>query len=704
MNTSKTLRDGTLVLCGIFLLSGSAAADEGMWPFQGVPAETIQKAYGFTPSQKWLDDLRLASVRLNDGGSGSFVSSEGLLLTNHHVALGQIQKASNRSGKDYVKDGFYAHAPAEEFKCDDLEVNVLESMDDVTARVTAAVKPGASEAEADEQRKAEMSRIEKQSLESTGLRSNVISLYAGGQYWLYRYKKFTDVRLVMAPESQAANFGGDPDNFTYPRYALDFAFFRVYEDGKPYRPKHYLPWSRTGLRENEPSFVSGHPGSTARLKTLAQLQTIKELEAPAMFDGLGRTRAALLAYGAQGAEQKRQVMSRVQSIENSLKATEGRLAALNNPAFMATKASQQKALRDAVDKDPILRAQYSAAWEDIAKAESSYSGRFKEFMYRRTGGTLAGLANTLVTYVDQLAKPNEKRWEEYRESSLPSLTQRLYSPATLYPGMEKAMLTVGLQTALEKLGPDDTFVKTILQGKTIAEVVEEAVSKTKLFDVEYRKQLVAGGKQAIDASEDPLIRMARQAAPILWEMRTWKEKTVEAVETTAGTKISKARFAVHGNSIYPDANFTLRLSYGKAAGYQEDTTRVPYKTTFYGLYGRAADFDNKEPYDLAAKIAAARGAMDLATPINFVTTNDIIGGNSGSPVVNKDGELVGLIFDGNIQSLEGDYLYRDAQNRSVAVHSAGIMEALTKIYGMGDLASELTRGAMKAVTNPQPGS
>ena len=700
---------GGLVLCGFLFLHGPAAADEGMWPFQGVPAETIKKVYGFTPSQQWLDDLRLASVRLNDGGSGSFVCEEnrhGLLLTNHHVALGQLQKASDSAGKDYVKNGFFAHGQTEELKCDDLEVNVLESMDDVTGRVTGAVKPGATDAEADEQRKAEMSRIEKKSLESTGLRSNVISLYAGGQYWLYRYKKLTDVRLVVAPEGQAANFGGDPDNFTYPRYSLDFTFFRVYEDGKPYKPKHCLPWSRAGLRENELAFVSGHPGSTSRLSTLAQLQTIKELDAPAMFDGLSRTRDTLLAYGAKGAEEKRQAAGALQSIENSLKAGAGRIAALNNPAFMATKATQEKELRDAIDKDPILREKYASSWEQILAAQKAYAGRFKESMYRALGGrrTLGGLARTLVTYVDQVAKPNEKRWKEYRESSLPSLQQAMYSPAKIYPEMEKALLTVSLRTALEKLGPDDSFVKTVLQGKTIEEVVEEAVSKTKLFDVEYRKRLVAGGQKAIDESNDPLVRMAARAAPMLWEMRTWTEKNVEAVETTAGANISKARFAVHGMGLYPDANFTLRLSYGKAAGYEEDTSRVPYKTTFYGLYGRAADFDGQEPYDLAAKIAAARETVDLATPINFVTTNDIIGGNSGSPVVNKDGELVGLVFDGNIQSLEGDYLYRDAQNRTVAVHSAGIMEALIKIYGMGDLAAELTRGTLKAVTNPQPGS
>lgn len=699
MATFKALRGGTLVLYALMFVRGSARADEGMWPFQGVPVEKIQAAHGFTPSQKWLDDLRFASVRLNDGGSGSFVSNDGLLLTNHHVARGQLQKASNRTGNDYIKRGFFTHSREEELQCEDLEVNVLESMDDVTERVTGAMKPGASEAEANDQRKAEMSRIEKESTANTGLRSDVISLYEGGQYWIYRYKKFTDVRLVMAPEGGAAAYGGDPDNFTYPRYDLDFAFFRVYEDGKPYQPKHYLPWSLTGLKENELSIVSGHPGSTQRLKTLAQLQTIKDLDAPAIFDNLKRTREVLAAYGAQGAEQARQATSSLLSVENSLKVYQGRIEALNNPAFMATKARQEKALRDAVEKDPILREKYASAWDQVASAQQAYADRFKELMYRKMGGTLGGLANTIVSYVDQLAKPNEQRRPEYRDSALSSLQQKLYSPAMLYPDMEKALLAATLQTALEKLGPDDSFVKTVLKGKTPQEAAEEAVANTKLLDVDYRKRLISGGKEAIDASDDPLVRMAAGTAPILWEMRDWREKTIEAAEVAAGSLISKARFAVSGKDVYPDANFTLRLSYGKAAGYEQGTTSVPYKTTFYGLYGRAEDFDGQSPFGLPEKVAAARERINLATPINFATTNDIIGGNSGSPVVNQNGELVGLIFDGNIQSLEGAYLYRDAQNRAVAVHSVGILEALTKIYDMGGLATELTRGTVSAITN-----
>lgn len=357
MTTRKSQRGAPLFVAATLLLSLNASADEGMWPFQRVPSGKIQEAHGSAPSQQFLNNLRLSSVRLNDGGSGSFVcsASKGLLLTNHHVAMGQIQKASDRSGKNYVKEGFFTRSLADEFRCDDLEVNVLQSVEDVTGRVNAAVRPGTTDAQADEQRKIEISRIEKESLSATGLRSDVVPLYGGGEYWIYRYKKFTDVRLVMAPEAQAAHFGGDPDNFTYPRYALDFAFFRVYENGVPYETKHCLPWSATGIRENELTYVSGHPGRTQRSVTLEQLETIKDLETPAIFDGLARTRKALLSYGDQGPEQRRQATGNVQRIENSLKAFQGRMEALNNPAVMETKARQEKALRAAVEADPILR-------------------------------------------------------------------------------------------------------------------------------------------------------------------------------------------------------------------------------------------------------------------------------------------------------------------------------------------------------------
>ncbi len=671
-------------------------AAEGMWTFHAVPAERIGKAVGFTPSQAWLDHVRLSSVRLNDGGSGAFVSNNGLLITNHHVALGQLQKASTPEA-DYVKEGFFAKTLAEEYKAPDLEVNVLVGMEDVTARVAAAIKPGATQEEANAQRKAEIARIEKESTDSTGLRSDVVELYDGGEYWLYRYKKFTDVRLVMAPEAGAAFYGGDHDNFTYPRYDLDMAFFRVYEDGKPYQPPHFLKWNEKGLKDGEAAFVSGHPGSTERLKTLSQLQTIKDLENPAFFEILSRSREALLAYSAEGEEQARQAKSRIFSMENSLKVYRGRIDALKKPELMAKKAAEEKELRDAVEKDPVLKEAYGAAWDEIAAVQKLQADTFTKRTFQRMGAMgLSGLANTIVHYVREVAKPNAERWAEFRESGLESLHARLFSPAPLYAGLEKKALATSLRLALEKLGAEDAFVKAAMDGKTPEQVAEDAVSRTRLFEVAYRKELIAGGQAAVDASPDPLLRLAAKLAPFVQENRTWYEKFIEAAEVAASTLISKARFAVYGKTAYPDATFTLRLSYGQAKGYEEGTTLVPHKTTFFGLYDRAESFDHQPPFNLPAKVAAARGRLDLSTPLNFVTTNDIIGGNSGSPVINKDGEYVGLIFDGNIQSLEGDFIYDETQNRAVAVHSAGMLAALTRIYGMTELVAELTGKAVDA--------
>ncbi len=689
-----------LTLCGVATLGQWATAAEGMWTLHNLPMDRMQ-AVGFTPSQEWIDNARLASVRLNDGGSGSFVSPDGLLLSNHHVAMGQLSAVSSPE-KDYVKNGFFARQAEEELPCKDLEVNILVSMENVTARVQGAVKEGATTEEAGEQRKAERSLIEKESKDATGLRSNVVELYQGGEYWLYRYKQFTDVRLVMAPEHQAAFFGGDLDNFTYPRHDSDFAFFRVYENGQPYKSEHYFPWSQIGLKQNELAFVTGHPGSTERLHTLAQLQTIRDLINPFAVDGLVRMRDTLEAYGKQGSEQERQREANLRSVTNSLKVYEGRVAAMKNPALMEAKVKEEKDLRDAVERNPAWRAKYGQAWTQIEETQKRLAARSNEYYYRRLGGVISGgglanLAKTIVTYVEQAAKPNEKRWPEFRDSSLDSLRQKLFSTAPIYPGMEKKLLAEALKIALKKLGPQDPFIVAALAGRTPEETAQVAISGTKLLDAEYRKQLVAGGLETVKASEDPLIQLAVKLTPFIDEMRTWYEKCIEAAEVAGKTLIAQARFAVYGKTQYPDATFTLRLSYGKAAGYEQGTTLVPYKTTFGGLFDRAKSFDYKPPYDLPAKIMAARGKIDMDTPLNFVTTNDIIGGNSGSPVINKEGELVGLIFDGNIDSLMGDFLFDETKNRAVAVHSAAILEALTKIYDMGGLAAALTQGAIRRI-------
>lgn len=658
--------------------------DEGMWTFDNLPVKLLKERYGFTPTTELLDHLRLASTRFNDGGSGAFVSKDGLVLTNHHVALGQLQKMS-KPEKDFVKEGFFARTAKEEIACPDLELNVLVAMEEVTAQVLKAVNPKSSDKEQNEQRKAEVSRITKASTEQTGLRSDVVELYQGGEYWLYRYKKYTDIRLVMAPEIQAAFYGGDPDNFTYPRFALDFAFFRVYENGKPLKAEHYLKWSKDGAADDELVFVTGHPGRTDRLDTVAQLEYARDFGLALYLEAARKRRADLYDYAKLGGEQERRVKDAIFGVENALKAVGGEHEGLMEPSVMAAKKEAEEALRKAA---PETRASF----DKIAKAVKAAGARSKESTWRRYDAVkLTAIANTIVRLVAETQKPNDKRYEEYRDSSLESLRFRLFSPAPIYPDMQEFMLARALQDGLDRLGPKDEFVKAALGGKTPAEKAKELIAGTKLADPEERKALVGGGPKAVAESTDSLIVWARGLDAVYRAQRKWMEDEIEPVFTLEGNKIAKARFAAYGKSAYPDATFTLRLSYGKVAGYEQGTTLVAPFTTYHGLFDRALGTGEKHPFDLAPRVKAAKGKLNLDAKLNFVTTNDIIGGNSGSPVVNAKGEYVGLIFDGNIQSLVGRYVYDDARNRAVAVHSSGIVEAMRSIYGMNALADELIK-------------
>jgi hypothetical protein len=668
-----------------------AASDEGMWTFDNLPVERLKKAYGFTPAAEWIELLQKASTRFNDGGSGAFVSKDGLVLTNHHVALGQLQKMSTAE-KDYVKEGFFAASAAEEIKSPDLEINVLMSYEDVTARVKKAEDPKASDRERNDQRKGEIARITKESTDATGLRSDVVELYQGGEFWLYRYKKYVDVRLVAAPELQAAFYGGDLDNFTYPRYALDFAFFRVYEDGRPVKAQHFLRWSKDGAADGELVFVTGHPGHTDRLNTVAQLEDARDAGLPLYLDIARRRRKDYYDYAAQGAEQERRIKERIFGVENALKAVGGEHEGLLDPKLLADKAAAETALREAAaaSKDPAARAAKDA-WDKIAAAQKKFASRRRQVSYRRFEPCRsAGLAAAIVRLVAETAKPNDTRWEEYRESNLESLHLRLFSPAPLYPDMEEFLLARSLAESLEALGPNDAYVKQALGGRTPESAAKALIAGTKLFDPEARRALVAGGEKAVAASTDALIVWQRGLDALYRAQRKWYEDEIESVLVAEGDRVAKARFAVYGKSTYPDATFTLRLAYGKVAGYELGTTRVAPFTTFYGLYDRAIGMAEKPPFDLAARVKAARTKLNLGTKVNFVSTNDIIGGNSGSPVVNAKGEYVGLIFDGNIQSLVGRYAYDETRNRAVAVHSSAIVEALRNIYGADALADELT--------------
>jgi V8-like Glu-specific endopeptidase len=687
---TKTAR-AAVMAAALSMAAPHLRADEGMWTLDNLPVKLLKDNYGFTPTPEWIEHLQRASVRFNDGGSGAFVSKDGLVLTNHHVALGQLQKMSTPQ-KDYVKEGFFAKTAAGEIKCPDLEINVLVSMENVTDRVVKAVNPKSPEKDQNDQRKGEISRITQESTDKTGLRSDVVELYQGGEYWLYRYKKYTDMRLVMAPELQAAFYGGDYDNFTYPRYALDFAFFRVYENDKPVRPEHFLKWSKDGAADGELVFVTGHPGHTDRLQTVAQLEYARDLGLPLYLEVARKKRQDYYDYSALGVEQARRSKDRIFGIENSIKAVTGEYEGLLDPALLNAKKGDEDGLKEAArtSKDPAVKAA-ADAWSKIAATQNKFAARRVLLTYRRYDPTkVAGLAAQLVRYVAEVAKPNDKRWEEYRESNLESLRFRLFSPAPMYPDMEEFLLARTLADALDKLGPDDDFVKAALGGRKPSDVAHELVAGTKLFDPAERKRLVDGGEKAVAESTDALIVWQRRLDPIYRAQRKWYEDEIESALTAEGNRIAKARFAVYGKSTYPDATFTLRLSYGKIAGYELGTTLVAPFTTYYGLYDRAVGHSEKAPFDLAPRVKAAAKKLDLAAKVNFTTTNDIIGGNSGSPVVNAKGEYVGLIFDGNIQSLVGRYAYDGARNRSVAVHSSGILEAMRAIYGMNALADELT--------------
>ena len=678
------------LLSWVFVADELTFADEGMWTLDSPPLQRLKERYGFTPTQEWLDQVRLSSVRFNNGGSGSFVSSDGLVLTNHHIVFGQLQKLSS-SRRDYVKEGFFAQSRTQELKCPDLELNVLMSMENVTEHVRGALREGMSEKEALESRKAEIAKIEKESLEATGLRSDVVTLYQGGEYWLYRYEKYTDIRLVFAPEGQSAFFGGDPDNFTFPRYCLDMALVRVYENDTPVKRTYHLKWSAKGASDGELVFVSGHPGSTDRLQTMAQIRMKRDSQYPYRFKTFKRRLKVLKQYAAGGPEQARQAARQVFGIENALKAWTGEYNGLLDKNLISKKEKEENAFRALVESNPEWKKQYGDAWDAIAEAQKKQLNMLELLRFRSLRGSrMARLALNIVQYVAEVKKPDGERLDGFHDSQLDSLRFRLLSPAPVYPDLEETLLADSLEESLQELGAKDPFVEAVLAGGTAAEVANKVIRGTQIADPDFRKMLLEGGEEVVAASTDPLISLTRSVDPLIREIRKWFEDHIESVETTAGEKIGKARFAVYGKSVYPDATFTLRLAYGSVKGYPMNGTHAPTKTTFYGLYDRAYSFALKPPYDLTQRYREGQNRLDLSTPLNFVSSCDIIGGNSGSPVINKKAELVGLIFDGNIESLVSRFIYDEGKNRAIAVHSVAMIEALRQLYDAGALADELT--------------
>jgi hypothetical protein len=685
----------------LLLLSGLASialADEGMWLFNLPPKEQIRAKYGFELTPQWLDHVRLSSVRFNNGGSGSFVSADGLTMTNHHVGATCIHQLST-SGKDYMKTGFYARTQAEEAKCLDLELNVLQEIQDVTAQVNAGVKPGMSVADQGQAQRAAMSAAEEACAKASGLRCDVVTLYSGAMYNLYKYKKYTDVRLVFAPEYESAFFGGDPDNFEFPRYDLDVTFFRVYENGRPAHLADYLKWSTTGVKEGDLVFVSGHPGSTGRLNTLAQLEFLRDTAYPWTLESLARRDALLKQFGAESAENARIAQEDIFGIENSLKAIKGYEAGLLDRTVMDRKAADEMRMRQTIAADLQKRAEYGDPFTEIAKAMKVQQEIYLPLTYieRMAGfrGNLTGTARALVRAADERTKPNGERLREYRDTALPSLEQSLLATTPIYKSLDTVLLADSLADMKAKM-PDSSIVKSVLENRSPAEVAQALISGTKLDDLAVRKQLYEGGEEAVRNSNDPLIALMRNLDAESRAIRKRYDDEVDAVVRNYGSTVAKIRFASLGTTTYPDATFTLRLAYGTVQGFTETGAgvvpkgiKVPYFTTIGGAYQHAAAHHDQDPYRLPESWTKAKSKVRPQTPLNIVQTADIIGGNSGSPVVNRADEIVGIIFDGNIQSLPWNFAYDDSVGRSIHVDSRGILEAIRNIYGANPLANEL---------------
>jgi hypothetical protein len=689
---SRFMRNASfLSLAALAPLVSSAAADEGMWLFNNPPRDYLKQQYDFDPTEDWLLHLQRASVRFNSGGSGSFVSAEGLVMTNHHVGADALQKLSDAE-HDYVEFGFYAASPEDEKPCLDLELNVLVNIEEVTDRVNQAVAKLPA-AEARTARQAAMNTIEQESFAKTGLRSDVITLYQGGQFHLYRYKKYTDVRLVFAPEKAIAFFGGDPDNFEFPRYDLDVCFFRAYEDGKPAKVEHYLAWSKSGADDGELVFVAGNPGRTNRLNTVAHLKFLRDRVFPLSLDVLRRREVILRTFSERNRENARRAQDDLFGYQNSRKARLGGLAGLQDPAILGHKQRLEDKLRKAVAGDAALKRSYGGAWKQVDDALATWGDIYRDW-YLLEGGQalnteLFRVARMIVRLTAETGKPNAERLREYAEAGLDSLKHQLYSEAPVYKDLEIAKLADSLGMYEELAGADDDFVRKVLDDKSPLGRATELIEGSKLADVAVRRKLVEGGAEAVESCDDPMIQLAQLIdVPARRVRKTYEEEVQEPLQQAYG-KLAKVQFSLYGDDLYPDATFTLRLAFGLVKGFEEAGQKVAPWTTMAGAYDHAREHGDTPPFQLPERWLKRRNEIRPETPFNFVCTADIIGGNSGSPVVNREGELVGIIFDGNTQSLVLDFVYSDKQARAVSVHSAAILEALDKIYDAKRVVDEL---------------
>ncbi len=677
----------------IATLTNVTIADEGMWLFNQPPVDLLKQRYHFEPSQQWLNHLQRACMRFNSGGSGSFISADGLLISNHHVGSDALQKLSTKE-KNYLADGFYARTQEQEIKCLDLELNVLESIEDVTARVNAAIPDNAGAEQAFEARRKIIAEIEKDAVDKTGLRSDVVTLWQGGAYHLYCYKRYTDVRLVFAPEQQIAFYGGDPDNFEYPRYDLDICLFRAYENGQPAKTSNFLKMSRKGPDDNELVFVAGHPGSTSRLVTMAELAHDRDRYMPWRLKVLKSQEVLLANWSARNRENARRARDLLLTVQNSRKARDGMLAGLLDPELLKAKNKQEQAFKARLKDRPEFGAALTA-YDRIAEATRVLDQNMvRRGLLEQARGLQSesfSIARTLLRAGEERQKPNGERLEEFSDASKASLELGLFSEQPIYEDLEILLLTHSLTLMASELGYEDATVQRVLAGRSPEERATELIKGTKVREVAFRKELYDGGAAAVDRAHDPMVELARLVDPESRALRKAAEAQEEAKQQ-AHAAISRARLALLGTSGYPDATFTLRLAFGTVKGYEEAGKQIPAFTTIQGLYQRSREMQNRAPFDLPPLWEKRKSKLDLKTPLNFVSTCDIIGGNSGSPVVNRAGEFVGIIFDGNLASLPWDYTYDDKTGRALAVDSAAILHCLERVYGATELAREIADG------------
>jgi len=678
-----------LVSCCALLRLQSVHADEGMWTFDHFPSSTVQARYGFAPDAAWLDHVRDSAVRLTSGCSASVVSKDGLVLTNHHCVV-DCEESLSTAEQDYVSHAFLTHTRTEERLCPGMQAEILRQITDVTERVLSAIAAGDPK-DVIKSRDAASAKIADEACQGDATsRCQVVSLYQGGQYKLYKYRKYSDVRLVFAPEFSISFFGGDPDNFNFPRFCLDSAFVRLYENGQPVQTATHLKWRRTAPTAGEVVFVAGNPGSTSRLDTRSQLEMLRDWQIPIRQLVRSELRGRLTEYSQLGAEQKRTAASTLFLLENSFKAFYGQERALLDPTFFARLEREKNDLHSRVVHNPQLATEVGDPWKQIDAAVGSYRQIFlaHDFLEARAGSIseLFAYARTLVRGAAERTKPSAERLREYADSSLPLVEKQLLDPQPIYPDLERIGLTLWLSKTREYLTVDNPLVKHLLGTESPEALAERLVSGTHLADPKVRETLWRGGAAAVETSDDPLIRFVRATDPDARALRTRYEQEVAGPITRAQEKLARARFKVYGDSVYPDATFTLRLSYGSVQGWTYQGQTVTPFTNIGGLYARAT---GSEPFRLPQRWLDAKGRIDPQIPLDVTTNNDIIGGNSGSPLIDAEGRVIGAVFDGNIHSLGGDFGFDPRLNRAIAVLTAAIGPALRNVYGLSALADEL---------------